>query len=189
MISKIFFKLYQKIGLVRDRMSLLYYKHLWKQQLNYHPGFKLDSTCSIDIMSGKARVDFAQGVTFRRYCNILCSNQGVLTIGRDVFFNNYCSVNCLESITIGNDTIFGEGVKLYDHNHMFKDKQTLIREQGMKYGPISIGKNCWIGSNTIILANVTIGDNVVIGANNLIYKSVPAGTVVKAQIQTIQEHY
>ena len=174
---------------VRPKVKLLYYKYLWKDQLNYHVDFKLDTTSYIDILSGEARINFGQGVAFRRFCSILCSNQGVLTIGRNVFFNNYCSVNCLQGITIGNDTIFGEGVRLYDHNHLFKDTPSLIREQGMKYGAINIGNNCWIGSNTVILPNVTIGDNVVIGANNIIYKSVPSGTVVKAQVQTIQQQY
>ena len=38
------------------------------------------------------------------------------------------------------------------------DKETVI------YGPIVIGKNCFIGCRTVILPNVTIGDNVIIGA-------------------------
>jgi len=81
---------------------------------------------------------------------------------------------------VGNNTIFGEGVRLYDHNHEFYDKGKLIINQGMKYGSIVIGDNCWIGSNTVILPNVTIGNNVVIGANNLIYKSIPSDTVIMA---------
>lgn len=42
------------------------------------------------------------------------------------------------------------------------DKETVI------YGPIVIGKNCFIGCRTVILPNVTIGDNVIIGAEALL---------------------
>lgn len=75
--------------------------------------------------------------------------------------------------------MFGENVKLYDHNHRFTDKQINFKDQGFKVGSIKIGDNCWIGSNVTILCNVSIGDNVVIGANCLIYKSIPSNTVVK----------
>ena len=85
-------------------------------------------------------------------------------------------------IEIGMNNIFGECIKIYDHNHIYNKMEGLISEQGFKIGKIKIGDNCWIGSNCIILNNVTIGDNVVIGANNLVHKSVPSNTVVKARV-------
>jgi acetyltransferase-like isoleucine patch superfamily enzyme len=65
---------------------------------------------------------------------------------------------------------------------MFKDKNKLIKEQGYTTAGVLVGKNCWIGSNTIILKGVSIGDNVVIGANNLIIKDIPSNTVVKSSV-------
>lgn len=103
---------------------------------------------------------------------------GKVIIGNNVFFNNYCSINANEQITIGDGTLFGENVKVYDHNHCYKDIDVPIKEQGFTTAPISIGKHCWIGSNVVILKGVTIGDNCVIGAGCIIYKDVPANTVV-----------
>ena len=103
---------------------------------------------------------------------------GKVIIGNNVFFNNYCSINANEQITIGDGTQFGENVKVYDHNHCYKDVDVPIKEQGFTTAPISIGKHCWIGSNVVILKGVTIGDNCVIGAGCIIYKDVPANTVV-----------
>ncbi|HCW53830.1 MAG TPA: acyltransferase [Clostridium sp.] len=125
------------------------------------------------------KVEFGKRIGLLKGFNVVVEQRGKLIIGNDVFFNNYCSVNCLSSITIGNGCIFGEGVKLYDHNHEYKDKDVPIKQQGFKKGKISIGENCWIGSNVIILNNVNIGDNVVIGANCLIYKSIPSNSIVK----------
>lgn len=44
--------------------------------------------------------------------------------------------------------------------------------------PVRIGKNVWIGSNAIILADVTIGDGAVIAAGALVNKDIPPMVVV-----------
>lgn len=123
-------------------------------------------------------------VRSRFFSNI---NGGKLTIGNNVFFNNDCSINCQGQIIIGDNCIFGENVKIYDHNHIFSDLNKPISGQGMKVGRIKIGKNCWIGSNVVILTNVEIGNNVVIGANCLIHKSVPSDSLVKCNSELIVE--
>ena len=102
-----------------------------------------------------------------------------IAIGKNCFFNNNCSINCLGNIEIGDDNQFGESVLIYDHNHQFKDKSVLISDQGYTIGPIKIGNNCWIGSHVVILKDVTIGDNVVIGAGCVIHKSVADNSVIK----------
>ena len=86
-------------------------------------------------------------------------DKGQLTIGKKCFFNHGCSINCMYKIIIGDDCIFGENVKIYDHNHNYKNN-TLIREQGFSTNEVIIGNNCWIGSNVTILKNVHIGNNV-----------------------------
>lgn len=101
-----------------------------------------------------------------------------LYIGKNVFFNSFCSVNVLGSVLIGERSIFGENVRIYDHNHKYSEADVPIAEQGYKIDGISIGKNCWIGSNVVILKGVTIGNHVVIGAGCIIYKDVPDDTVV-----------
>ena len=57
--------------------------------------------------------------------------------------------------------------------------QKLIREQGYSTSRVKIGNNCWICTNTVILKGVEIGDNSVIGAGCIIYRDIPANSVVK----------
>jgi galactoside O-acetyltransferase len=45
------------------------------------------------------------------------------------------------------------------------------------YGPITVGKNCFIGCRSVILPGVTIGDNVIIGAGSIVNTDVPSNTV------------
>lgn len=103
--------------------------------------------------------------------------EGNITIGRRVFFNNFCSVNSKNNIFIGDDCIFGENVRIYDHNHLFDvDNNYII--SGFTSAPIHIGNHCWISSNCTILKGVSIGENCIIGAGCVVYKDIPSNTVV-----------
>ena len=158
---------------------------------NDNPGinntFTVLEPYGLSIEGNSTIVRIESGVYFRRFCNINVLNSGELFIGNDVFFNNYCSINCLGKISIGANSIFGEGVKIYDHNHVYSFANDIlnVNRNEFKIGFVDIGKNCWIGSNVTILNNVTIGDNVIIGANNLIYKSVPSNMIIKQKSEII----
>ncbi len=126
-----------------------------------------------------AQITIGNAVTFREFCSIFVGENASLSLDNGTFFNNYCSINCLEKIVIGQQTMLGEGVKLYDHNHEINKKPLQVSKSNFKTAPIIIGDNCWIGSNVTILKGVIIGNNVIIGANCLIYQSIPDNCIVK----------
>lgn len=135
------------------------------------------------------KVSMGKGVTFRKCFSLCVDNNAKVKIGDDCFFNNGCSVNALECVEIGDRCIFGESVKIYDHNHKFRDKTKPMKDQGYTSGKVKIGNDCWIASNVTILKGVTIGSHCVIGANCLIYKDVPDNTIVKNSTEIIMETY
>lgn len=147
--------------------------------LTLNKGVIIEDNFSCELKTAESRVIIGENVHFKRFCSVMTQG-GEVEIGQKVFFNNSCSINSLEKVVIGSNTLLGENVKIYDHNHIYKDSKVPVAEQGYTTGPVIIGQNCWIGSNVVILKNVVIGDNCVIGANNLIYKSIPAGSVVKS---------
>ncbi len=148
---------------------------------------RIIKVCYLKALYGK-RLTINKTLRFRKGLNICIESKGSILIGDNCFFNNYCSINAQDKITIGKDCIFGESVKLYDHNHIYSNPSVPVYNQGFNTAPISIGDNCWIGSNVIILKGVTIGNNVVIGANCLIYKDIPDNTIVKSSTQLIIEN-
>lgn len=148
------------VEISRRELKKCWYKHLYGSKLQ---------------MLGKVR--------FRRGLIIKMEKNAQIIIGDGCFFNNYCSINSHEKVEIGSDCIFGENVKIYDHNHIYESRKIPISQQGFKSKEIKIGTNCWIGSNCVILAGVTIGDNCVIGASNVIYKDIPSDSVVIANNQ------
>lgn len=124
----------------------------------------------------KGKIIAGKNMTARRGA-IFNINGGILLIGDNVFFNNNCSVNCRERVSIGNFTIIGEGVKIYDHDHSILPNGEVARNS-YETAAVSIGNNVWIGSNVIILKGVDIGDNVVISAGAVITKSIPQNVTV-----------
>lgn len=124
-------------------------------------------------------------LSFRRGFSIVA--KGDIYIGNNVFFNNYCSINAMESVIIGDDCIFGENVHIYDHNHVYTTINVPIRKSGYSSSPVIIGRNCWVGSNCIILKGVKIGDNCVIGSGVIVYDDIPSDTIVLNKQQHIQK--
>ena len=124
---------------------------------------------------------WGRGFHMRKGFQATVEHGGVITLGNNVFFNNGCGLHARKAITIGDETIFGENVHVYDHNHRFADPTLAIKDQGYTEAPVTIGRHCWIGSNVTILKGATIGDNTVIGAGCVISGDIPANSVVRME--------
>ncbi len=124
---------------------------------------------------------------FREGFHVFIEENAYIYIGANCFFNNYCSITARKSVTIGDNCIFGENVKIYDHNHKYNDLSMPIGKQGFSSKEIVIEDNCWIASNVIILKGVHIGANSVIGAGVIVYKDVPENSVVVCRQDIIEK--
>lgn len=185
LLNLVFYKLIRKINLVTsgvyNRLIIQYYYHLSRKRFFIHSSVITGRHFSIQTDLTDTTITINEQVRIRDGFHITMGNKGSLIIGHHCFFNNNCSINCLGKITIGDNCQFGENVLLYDHNHQYADKTQLISAQGYDTGEIIIGNNCWIGSHVVILKGVEIADNVVIGAGCVIFKSIPANSVVISQ--------
>ena len=134
-----------------------------------------DGTWNVFQINNKADLIVGSNVICRNFENFHVSS-GKLILHDGVFVNNSCSFNCMERIEVGNGTMMGEGVRFYDHDHVYTAEK--IEKWQWTTAPIRVGRDCWIGSNVTILKGVTIGDNTIIGAGCLIRNDIPANSVV-----------
>lgn len=171
-------KLIKYKNVVSNKCKLLFFSILYGELINLNNTW-LGKDFELDIKSSKFKIQFEKNVHFRKSSTICIRSNGELTVKENTFFNKNISINCHNKIQIGANCLFGENVKIYDHNHRFRNKEIVISQQGYSLGTITIGNNCWIGSNVVILKNVTIGDNVVVGANCVIAEDVSSNTIVK----------
>ena len=134
-----------------------------------------DGTWNVFQIDATANFVIGDNVICRNFENFHVSS-GKVILHDGVFINNSCSFNCMERIEIGSGTMMGEGVRFYDHDHIYTAET--IEKWQWTTAPIKVGKDCWIGSNVTILKGVTIGDNTIIGAGCLVRKDIPANSVV-----------
>ena len=95
--------------------------------------------------------------------------------GTNVYFNVNCVLLDTMKIEIGNNVFFGPGVQIYTATHPLDPTQRLEVEFSK---PVSIGNDCWIGGNSIILPGIVIGNGATIGAGSVVTKNVPDNVLV-----------
>jgi acetyltransferase-like isoleucine patch superfamily enzyme len=110
--------------------------------------------------------------TFRSTIVLATSTGGSIKLGRQVWINDGTNLYAMTAIVIGDHTMIGDQVTIYDASchHVSPDRPPVAQ-------PVTIGRNVWIGSRTMILPGVVIGDHAVIGAGSIVTKSVPARSV------------
>lgn len=91
-----------------------------------------------------------------------------------MFLNSGCIITAREHVMVGDHTIFGLYVMVFDHDHTIRDGKVLDNEFVTE--PVIIGSHVWIGARVIILKGACSGDNCVIAA----------GSVIKGKIESAQ---
>ncbi|MCD7977318.1 MAG: sugar O-acetyltransferase [Tannerellaceae bacterium] len=101
-------------------------------------------------------------------------------LGNNIEINLNCVFLDCNTITIGDNSGIGPNVQIYAVGHPVNPSERLSEiHQGFSFwvnttGPVTIGKNVWIGGGSVILPGVTIGDNTTIGAGSVVTKSIPS---------------
>ncbi len=170
----------------KKEIKKLYFQKLYASQLKTVNNYSFEKNFNL-VIDPDSEVFIMNGVHFSDSCCIKTINGGKVSIGENTFFNIACSVTSFNNVKIGANCLFGENVKIYDHNHKFNNYKILIKDQGYSFAPVHIGNNVWIGSHVTILKGVTIGDNCVIGAGCVINKNIAPNSIVKlSQTQNIE---
>ncbi|AKP66733.1 sugar O-acetyltransferase [Companilactobacillus ginsenosidimutans] len=89
--------------------------------------------------------------------------------------NYNCSILDTSPVDIGAGAFIAPGVVLACSDHSLNGEER-ISGVGTS-SPIKLGKNVWIGANSVVLGDVTIGDNSVIGAGSVVNKDIPSNVV------------
>jgi acetyltransferase-like isoleucine patch superfamily enzyme len=118
--------------------------------------------------------NFRSGVSLRLQ-NIDANSK--IEIGDNVNFNDRVHIASKNYVKIGNGCLFASNILVTDHGHGIENSEIAPAERDLDTEPTLIGKNVWIGENSVIYKGVTIGNGAVIGANSFVNKDVPEGTI------------
>jgi len=81
-------------------------------------------------------------------------------------------------VLIGENSACSQNCFISGQSHLYEDVSKKFLRQGFKAEKVVIGKNVWIGTNSVIILGVKIGDNSIIGAGSTIIEDVPPYSVV-----------
>lgn len=83
------------------------------------------------------------------------------------------------SLTAKPDMTFPRGLHIGEYTYLAFNARVLThdRTRGM-YMHTRIGRNCFIGGESLVLPGVSIGDDCVVGAGSVVTKDVPARSIV-----------
>ncbi len=86
------------------------------------------------------------------------------------YYNNFSA-----KIYIGKGTYIAPNVGIITANHDLNDLKKHVDGKD-----VIIGKNCWIGMNSVVLPGVELADNIIVGAGSVVTKSFKESNIVIA---------
>lgn len=161
--------------MIRKFFSLFYNGVRFVGRKNYFKIISVQPSTKI-FVSKNGTLNIGEKFRTRFNVELNVRDEAVLEIGNNVFFNSGCIVTAREKVSIGNNTIFGPNVVIYDNDHRILDGRVLDNEFITK--PVKIGNNVWVGAGAIILKGTVIEDNCIIAAGSIVRGIVKQNSVL-----------
>lgn len=115
-------------------------------------------------------------------CNVNIEHGAFFGGGKEIEIGNNSAIGLNARISgplkIGDDVMMGPNVSIFTQNHETENIYKPMRLQTAPKEKVTIGNDCWIGANAVILPGVTIGNGVIVGAGAVVTKNVPDYAVV-----------
>lgn len=129
------------------------------------------------------RLGFAPGASIYNSALVY----GDVAVGKDTWIGPNTLLDGIGGgIKIGSSSAISAGTQIYTHHNV---KRFL---SGGKFppslGPVSIGNNCFIGSQSIIDPNVSLGDCCLVAGNSFVNKSFGANSIVAGNPARLKGH-
>jgi len=142
----------------------------------------------VDIPQRGGQIIIGQGVLISKNVEFSVPQGGALIIGDRCSIGRGGLYSAHEQITIGADTMIAEYVCVHDNNHVFMDPDRKISEQGFDCSAIYIGRDCWIGAQSVVLKGSRVDDGSVVGAQTLVNrKHEPRSVLVGVPARAVAE--
>lgn len=147
----------------------------------------LDDNVVLDAKGESNRgISIGEDVYVGRNTIIYCKN-GDIDIEPAVNISSNCQIFSSHRLTLGRQTVIAAFTYILSGGQYdYTDRSKPFAEQNgmVTRGPTSIGPNCWLAANTIVVDGVAIGEHCVIAAGAVVTKDIPpdslaAGTPAK----------
>lgn len=105
-------------------------------------------------------MELGRGAYIDDYCRLQVCPGARMGIGDGCYLNTNCRMVAADGISVGEGTMFGPNVCVFDHDHVF-DAEGVHGE--LVSAPIAIGECCWLGANVLVTKGASIADRICVG--------------------------
>ncbi len=171
------------LGLTRDMVKAIYLGMIQVWTRLFYVDRALPSSISL-----AARLDViprARHLERHKLClgknSLIEASSVICTWHGDVILEDGASVGIgtivIGPVVVGENSACSQNCFISGESHLYQDVSKNFLRQGFKAEQVVIGRNVWVGSNSVILPGVKIGDNSVIGAGSTVVDDIPAYSV------------
>jgi acetyltransferase-like isoleucine patch superfamily enzyme len=106
-------------------------------------------------------------------------HDGRITLGDNVYIGGFAQLHAIHHMRIGDGCVLSEYVYVSDNAHGLDPRGGPIMRQPLESrGPVTIGRNVFIGYGCVVMHGVTLGDHCVVGAGSVVTRSFPAYSMI-----------
>jgi acetyltransferase-like isoleucine patch superfamily enzyme len=149
--------------------------HVWGSfELMMFPDSTVMIGDDLHMVSSSAR----SAITLFSRCSLTTFAGAEIRIGKGVGLNG-TTITSKKRIQIGDGTMIAPNVIIVDSDFhaQWPPESRFVSSTADADREVVIGKNVWIGMNTVVLKGSTIGDNSIIGAGSVVSGSIPANAI------------
>jgi len=124
-------------------------------------------------------LQLGRGTRVSSFTKIKVAN-GPLVTGANCGFGTGCFLDSgAVGIRMGDYVICGPNVSIIATNYQYANASIVFEQQGLSSKGIAIGRNVWIGANSVVLDGSDIGDNSIVVANSLVNRRFPPNSIIQ----------
>jgi acetyltransferase-like isoleucine patch superfamily enzyme len=138
----------------------------------------LGENVQIDPTSTINNLVAGDNVKIARFCSLFGAPQNVLRIGAGTYVGMFSIIN-----GFARALVIGARVSIAQHVNIMTDSgpnasPALQRLYPIESSPVTIGDDCWIGANSVILPGVELGRFCIVAANSCVKSSFPDFSII-----------
>ena len=130
------------------------------------------------IIVNRKKIAVGNRVRVLPFGRLECGPFGALKIHDNVSIGPSVNITAFGETVIDENTTISANVFITDMDHDISDPDKSVMETPNIIGETYIGRNCFIGANCVILANVHLGKGCVVAANSTVKNSFPEYSII-----------